>query len=157
MLEHCKSARERWGGVSEIIDRWLNGRQNLLVEYCYLSDRIEDLDNETCGEKIVELCQNLVDYISAGHFEIYDQLIKEGVEFDDKPGLKAASSLFKQVDQSTETILEFNDKYQEVDDLDAIENDLSRLGETLATRFEAEDAMIEVLHYAHQDAAEQSA
>ena len=31
MLENCKTARERWGGVSVIIDRWLQERQDLLV------------------------------------------------------------------------------------------------------------------------------
>jgi regulator of sigma D len=31
MLENCKSAKERWGGVSEIIDRWLEERQQMLV------------------------------------------------------------------------------------------------------------------------------
>jgi len=30
MLENCQSAKERWGGVSEIIDRWLQERQELL-------------------------------------------------------------------------------------------------------------------------------
>ncbi|WP_353056950.1 Rsd/AlgQ family anti-sigma factor [Microbulbifer sp. MLAF003] len=39
MLENCKSARERWGGVSEIIDRWLQSRQNLLVSFYHLSEK----------------------------------------------------------------------------------------------------------------------
>ena len=33
MLENCRNARERWGGVSELIDRWLKERQELLVHY----------------------------------------------------------------------------------------------------------------------------
>jgi len=33
MLENCQSAKERWGGVNDIIDRWLHERQQLLVEY----------------------------------------------------------------------------------------------------------------------------
>ncbi len=37
MLENCQNARERWGGVSELIDRWLKERQQLLVHYCELS------------------------------------------------------------------------------------------------------------------------
>ncbi len=92
----------------------------------------------------------MVDYTSAGHFEVYDQLVKEGQEFDDKEGLKSAGESFKIVDATTEEILDFNDKYQETDDLDAILGDLSKLGETLASRFEAEDSMIEVLHVAHK-------
>lgn len=157
MLENCKSALERWGGVSEIIDRWLEERQQMLVDYCKLSDSIQSEDNETCGIKVRSLCQIMVDYVSAGHFEIYDQLVKEGQELDDQEGLKTAGALYKHIDSTTEYILDFNDKYQEIDDLDAIENDLSTLGEKLAARFEAEDKMIKVLHFAHQEQVEQNA
>ena len=38
MLKDLQSARERWGGVSEVIDRWLKERQELLVRYCDVSD-----------------------------------------------------------------------------------------------------------------------
>ncbi len=157
MLENCKTAQERWGGVSEIIDRWLEERKQLLVDYCTLSDHVQAMSNEECGERLVAVCQILVDYVSAGHFEIYDQLVKEGEDLNDREGLQAAASLFQVVDTTTEYILDFNDKYQETDDLDAIENDLSKLGEVLATRFESEDKMIEVLHFAHQDQIEQEA
>lgn len=157
MLEDCKTAQERWGGVSEIIDRWLEERQQLLVDYCNLSDAVDELDNGTCGTRLRSVCQILVDYVSAGHFEIYDQLQKEGREFEDFEGLKKAGELYKVIDKTTEYILDFNDKYQEIDDLDSIENDLSGLGEMLATRFESEDNMIEVLHFAHKDQVEQNA
>jgi regulator of sigma D len=148
MLENCQSAKERWGGVSEIIDRWLQERQDLLVRYCDLPQTPEE--NES-SEKVQGLCQILVDYVSAGHFEIYDQLIKEGREFDDKDALKEASQLFIRIDNTTEYALDFNDKYLATDDLTSIDTDLSKLGEILASRFEAEDRMIEVLHISHKD------
>ena len=152
MLENCKSAKERWGGVSEIIDRWLQERQDLLVTYCGLSSLHETTDEEDRqAAKVNSLCQILVDYMSAGHFEVYDQLIKEGREFDDAEALKEAGRLFTTVDKTTEMILDFNDKYLEPDDLTTLPRDLSRLGEALETRFEAEDRMISVLHVAHKD------
>lgn len=157
MLENCKSAQERWGGVSDIIDKWLAERQVMLVDYCGLSDDVEEMDDASCGIRLRKLCQVLVDYVSAGHFEIYEQLLKEGKEFNDLEGLKAAEAFYKVIHSTTEYVLDFNDKYQEIDDLDAIETDLSRLGEVLATRFESEDKMIEVLHYSHQDQVEQNA
>ncbi|MFL0803570.1 MAG: sigma D regulator [Agarilytica sp.] len=150
MLDNCTSAQERWGGVSEIIDRWLEERKLLLVQYCKLSEFVEEAANDSVAPLVQALCQIMVDYTSAGHFEVYDQLVKEGQEFDDKEGLKSAGESFKVVDATTEEILDFNDKYQETDDLDAILGDLSKLGETLASRFEAEDSMIEVLHVAHK-------
>ncbi len=148
MLENCTSAKERWGGVSDIIDRWLQERQQLLVNYCALSD---DPDGEQAAAQLQRICEILVDYVSAGHFEVYDQLVKEGQEFDDQNALKEAATLFENIDNTTEFALDFNDKYLATDDLDSLVLDLSRLGEVLATRFEAEDRIIEVLHYAHQD------
>lgn len=151
MLEDCKSAQERWGGVSEIIDRWLHERQELLVEYCDLSNAIADKDATEYGPKLRNICQIMVDYVSAGHFEVYEQLMQEAKDFDDTEGLRTASAYYKTVDGTTEDILDFNDKYQEIDDLETLSADLSKVGEWLATRFEAEDKMIEVLHVSHKD------
>jgi len=152
MLENCNSARERWGGVSDLIDRWLQDRQSLLVLFCNLSAQKDgDIESEESQSNLRTFCQLLVDYVSAGHFEIYEQLINEGMEFDDQEGLKKAKSHYRTVDQTTESILDFNDKYQETDDLTTIIEDLSTLGENLETRFEGEDSMIEILHMSHKD------
>jgi regulator of sigma D len=150
MLESCQNAQERWGGVSQIIDRWLHERQALLVQYCALSETQTD---EQRGPKLQRLCEIMVDYVSAGHFEVYDQLEREGRERGNPAALKEASEQFAVVDATTEQILDFNDKYQEIDDLTALDTDLSQLGETLEARFNAEDHMIAVLHDANKDAA----
>ncbi|MGS2723420.1 sigma D regulator [Porticoccus sp. GXU_MW_L64] len=151
MLENCKSLQDRWGGVSEIIDRWLQNRQELLVGYCELSNVPQfDSGNPEHGSQLQTLCENLVDYISAGHFEVYQQLMEEGRAFGDKEALNEASQLLTDVHQATQSALDFNDKYLATDDLEALSVDLSQLGESLAARFEIEDRMIEVLHNAHQ-------
>lgn len=152
MLEHCENAKERWGGVSEIIDRWLQERQDMLVQYCALGGLNPSNQNaEIRGESLRALCQIVVDYVSAGHFEIYDQLMKEGREFDDEKALYEAADLFTVIDNTTEELLDFNDKYLETDDLTSLDADLSKLGQTLETRFTAEDRMISVLHTSHKD------
>lgn len=151
MLENCKSAKERWGGVSEIIDRWLEERQQMLVQYCALSGLDQNLSDVQRGEKLRSFCQILVDYVSAGHFEVYDQLIKEGREFDDADALQEAGKLYDVVDKTTEKLLDFNDKYLETDDLSSLTSDLSLLGEALEVRFSAEDRLISVLHTSHKD------
>lgn len=151
MLDNCKSAQERWGGVSDIIDRWLKERQELIVLFWKLSEAAEDTNEETCGASLKNLCEILVDYVSAGYFEVYDQLVKEAEEFGNEKGLALAGKSFKIIDESTEYILDFNDKYLETDDLETIHADLSKLGELLAHRFEAEDSVIEVLHYSNKD------
>ncbi len=154
MLENCQDAKERWGGVSQIIDRWLTERQEMLVRYCSLSNN-QDKPDDARGEKLRTLCQVMVDYVSAGHFEVYDQLIKEGQDFGDEKALKEGAEHFKVVDATTEGILDFNDKYLETDDLSSLNIDLSNLGETLEARFAAEDRMIAVLHSAHKDLVEE--
>lgn len=151
MLDNCKSAQERWGGVSDLIDRWLQERQELLVRYCKLSPPDQEADQDEAENNLRTFCQILVDYVSAGHFEVYERLAEEGRELGDKEGLKKAKTFFETVDDTTETILDFNDKYQETDDLTTLTQDLSQLGEKMATRFEAEDSMIEILHTAHKD------
>ncbi|GAB2189740.1 sigma D regulator [Sessilibacter sp. MAH2] len=154
MLEGCRTAQERWGGVNEIIDRWLAERQELLVLFCSLSGvkSFQDSDPEY-GPKILKLCQLLVDYVSAGHFEVYENLIEEGRHFEDTEGLKKAADYYQTIDKTTESLLDFNDKYAEIDDLSTLVGDLSIMGETLAHRFEAEDQMIDVLHNAHKHEA----
>ncbi|HCS65855.1 MAG TPA: sigma D regulator [Cellvibrio sp.] len=151
MLENCKSAKERWGGVNEIIDRWLEERQAMLVQYCALSGLDQDLSDLQRGEKLRSFCQILVDYVSAGHFEVYDQLIKEGREFDDAEALQEASKLYDTIDTTTERLLDFNDKYLETDDVSSLSSDLSLLGEALEVRFSTEDRLISVLHTSHKD------
>ena len=78
MLERCKSAKERWGGVSGLIDGWLNERQNIIVLYCSMTglDHTTE-DDRPLQDKLRNFCQLLVDYVSAGHFEIYEQLERE--------------------------------------------------------------------------------
>ncbi len=152
MLENCQTAKERWGGVNDIIDRWLHERQQLLVAYCDLSStNTFDENNIDHQEHVKKLCQILVDYVSAGHFEVYDQLIKEGKDFGDKKALRQAAELYQIIDNTTEALLDFNDKYQETDDLSELVQDLSIMGQSLEPRFLAEDQMIEVLHTSHKD------
>ncbi len=38
MLEDCKNAQERWGGVHQLIDRWLAERRALLTNFRELQE-----------------------------------------------------------------------------------------------------------------------
>ena len=154
MLENCQNARERWGGVSELIDRWLKERQELLVHYCDLSGTANFSETEPLRQKLVKLCEVLVDYVSAGHFEIYEQLIQEAREFNDG-GLELVAKVYPRIEKTTETALNFNDQLSgesmTEEQARALFQQLSELGETLETRFEMEDFLIEHLHNAHAE------
>ena len=157
MLENCRNARERWGGVSELIDRWLRDRQELLVHYCELSGENDFSRTQALKEKLVHLCESLVDYVSTGHFEIYEQLMHEAREYDDG-GLELAAKVYPQIEKTTGVVLDFNDRVDACSlseaDMPALFEELSRLGETLASRFELEDFLIEHLHNVHASKVE---
>ncbi|NWO05391.1 MAG: sigma D regulator [Alteromonadaceae bacterium] len=152
MLENCQNARERWGGVSELIDRWLKERQELLVHYCALSGETDRSDTEALQPKFVRLCEVLMDYVSAGHFEVYEQLIQEAREFNDG-GLELAARVYPEIEKTTEIALNFNDRLDggtlTGEDAEQLFGELSRLGEALESRFEMEDVLIDQLHNAH--------
>ena len=134
MLDNLQNARERWGGVSDLIDRWLRDRQQLIVQYCDISGTTDFEDSEQVRNKFGKLCDALVDYVSAGHFEIYEKLIRE---------------------ETTEVALAFNDKLSadamSEEALRGLMGPLSELGEQLETRFSLEDFLIEHLHNVHAD------
>ena len=155
MLENCKTAKERWGGVSEIIDRWLTERQELIVLYCELSSISREKENEEpYSRNIQKMCQVLVDYVSAGHFEVYEQLLNEANEFNDG-GIELAERLFPKIQETTEIALHFNDEYDnsahESNLIEVLPEKLSLLGEALEERFVLEDQLIECLHNSHRE------
>ena len=155
MLESCKSAQERWGGVHDLIDRWLEGRQELVVHFCSITSPDEPQDQSaSLTQKIQSLCEILVDYVSAGHFEIYTQLIEEAKAFDDSKALQLYEKIYPHIEENTQVILDFNDKYLNDTQIransDKLETDLSVLGETLVERFAWEDQLITQLHSGHR-------
>ena len=158
MLEHCQNARERWGGVSELIDRWLKERQDLLVRYCELSAENDYSQCDSLQPKLVRLCEMLMDYVSAGHFEIYEQLVRGAREFNDDDGLELAAKVYPRITETAQVILDFNDRVDGSElsepEMQALFTKLSLVGETLASRFELEDLLIAHLHTANEDKVE---
>jgi regulator of sigma D len=151
MLEQC-TIKERWSGVNEIIDRWLYERQLLIVQFCALSG-VHEFSSKTDHShlRLQKFCQLLTDYVSAGHFEVYYQLIREAEEFKDGSE-KLAQSLLPSITATTETVIAFTDKYVEAEGpFTNLSQNLSKLGETLASRFEYEDRLIDVMHEAHRE------
>ena len=153
MLENCKTAHERWGGVHQLIDNWLAERKKLIVLYCNLSASKPLSAEQSLGENVGCFCQVMIDYCSAGHFEIYEQLINEAREYQDG-GVELAEKLVPQLDKLTGDCVDFNDTYDadcSFEQLAKLPADLSQIGEVLEDRFALEDQLIEQLHNAHKD------
>ena len=84
MLQQLESAKSKWGGKSHVIDRWLMDRQALLVSFCELAGINKNSECLPDADEIASFCSALLDYLSAGHFEIFDILVendKEGLDF----------------------------------------------------------------------------
>ncbi|GLP97452.1 sigma D regulator [Paraferrimonas sedimenticola] len=154
MLKSLAVAKEKWGGSNSLIDQWLGHRSQLLASYCELANlppyekehrRLPDL-----GE-IQSFCALVVDYVSEGHFEVYDQVVS-ACEKTGEENLALARKLMPQIAKTTDFALDFNDKYTGIHDHDQVvelDQDLSKLGQMMETRFDLEDRLLEAVHQVH--------
>lgn len=152
MYDDVAQAEKKWGGVDTTIDSWLSARKQLLVQYCELAG-MPPFDNDNHAlpntQKITSFCAILMDYVSAGHFEIYDQIAQECQHL--KASQQIFNDLYPEITATTDTALSFNDNFADTDtvhDLDVFDRHLSDLGQTLEQRFSMEDQLIDNLHQA---------
>ena len=143
-------ANEIWKTVDNHITSWLGDRQALISSYCDLSGVKAYSKSSTPSYKNLQaFCEQLVDYVSKGHFEIYQELQLEAQTFSlDQSQFQ---HIYPKIEITTEIALEFNDKYdaepeQLVQVIPSLTRDLSKLGEAIALRFELEDQLISLLH-----------
>ncbi|WP_018984186.1 Rsd/AlgQ family anti-sigma factor [Salinimonas chungwhensis] len=140
MLSHQEKLQREWGGRASTIDQWLKDRQALLITFCALARPEKKSATELTESAMVNFCNQLMDYLSAGHFEIYDMLTS-----DDKAGLRLRQQVYPELAVTTDQALAFNDKYSEFDAscyADDLTSALDKLGEMLETRFALEDKLI---------------
>lgn len=151
MLESCQNAQERWGGVNLLVDRWLQDRRELIEAYDALGDTPEALAADV--NALQKFCEILVDYVSAGHFEVYEQLSNEAKAFNDERGLELADTIYPRLDVITKFALAFNDRCDKGDcsDCSVVASEFNKLGCLLHERFELEDCLIEVLHNSRKE------
>ena len=154
MLTKIKQAKEEWGGRLSVLDNWLEARQNLVILYCELAG-LPPYQQEKRGlpeqSLITCFCQQLLDYASIGHFEVYEQIIEKS-KLDGENNLKVAQDLYSRITTTTDVALNFNDKYAENSSeqtLLSFDKDLSELGQIMESRFEREDQLLEVVHLHH--------
>ncbi|QIA64378.1 sigma D regulator [Vibrio astriarenae] len=152
MLNKFKQTQAQWGGSSEVIDHWLETRQSLIVEYCKLanlqpSSNTPGLSQLPTSDELQNFCQHLVDYISEGHFKIYDMVMDKWRA----TGFEATEEIdesYAKIVLTTEPLLGFTDLYADTNEetnLDNLDDDLSKVGEIMTLRFEKEDQLIQLI------------
>lgn len=90
--------------------------------------------------------QLLIDYVSLGHFGIFEHLLAE--KRQQVEVLSYANWLYPAFSNTTASAILFNDEYDEGKrnfKTDNLESDLSALGEHLAKRMELEDRLCSML------------
>ena len=145
MLNHLESLTARVGGTNKLVDHWLQVRKHLLVSYYNLVGIKPGKESYTeLNEKALDdFCHNLVDYLSAGHFSIYERI---NSEMEGNSPLLAATQIYPQLEANTQQIMSYYDSNLEnaIDDDNCLEfqEALSGIGEALAARFTLEDQLI---------------
>ncbi|MET5445779.1 sigma D regulator [Klebsiella aerogenes] len=145
MLNQLENLTERVGGNNKPVDRWLLVRKHLLVAYYNLVGLKPGKESfMRLNEKALDdFCQSLVDYLSSGHFNIYERIIGE---MEGSTPLLAATKIYPQLEANTQQMMDYYDTCLE----NAIDHDnylefqqaLSDIGESLEARFALEDKLL---------------
>lgn len=121
----------------QLVTAWLQQRQSLLValyDLCHHRPFFLKLNCKELHGALQEFGGQILDYLSLGHFKIYEKLI-------DNVG-DNVSSIVSQLNESTHQILILNENHRQRLNSVQLDNDLGRLTEKLAKRFELEDKLI---------------
>lgn len=134
------------------VSSWLNERNEMLVLYCKLSG----YRNETKlpeNKQINTFCDILIDYVSAGHFEVYQEIVNS-CENNGPSSVSLLNELYPKISKTTDIVVNFNEKYSKMlvednNSLTSFDSDLSLLGEAIASRVDLEDHLIDTLNDKH--------
>jgi len=137
---------ERRHQANQLITELKNERQELWSLYFHVAELKPFSSQKQVKNKLTEFSQILVDYVSLGHFGVYERILK-GNERRAQV-LSVAKDIYPEFSATTEAAISFNDKYENIDKLtvfDNLEQELSALGENLAKRIDLEGKLCELL------------
>ena len=141
-----QSATERRHQTNKLIRELLEERREVWTKYCSLAGMQPYGPDQPLETLVQQFCQILIDYVSLGHFGVYQRIV-DGTERRLKI-IELAEQSYPRIAEATDAAVEFNDKYEHLIGEQLRRNlahDLSVLGEKLATRFELEDGLIETM------------
>ncbi|PKM22644.1 MAG: Rsd/AlgQ family anti-sigma factor [Gammaproteobacteria bacterium HGW-Gammaproteobacteria-14] len=150
MATQAHQALQKWQRIELLVQQWLNERQQLITLLNSLPPLIaSNAQRNPLPQRIQEFCQLLMDYISAGYFEIYRELAEEARCLRRNNGLDA--SVLKRLDISTDAALSFNDDFDTPEHIRILQNRLPQrladLRSKLQERFALEDQLIVSIHH----------
>lgn len=132
------------------IDELVASRTDLLALYSRIAGHQPFTSDREIPELFKKFCEILVDYTANAHFHLY-KFIEENNER--RRSVREIASLnYPKISATTDSIVQFNDKYDHgIDkiDLTSLKEDLSELGEILADRIELEDQVVRAMKEPH--------
>lgn len=151
MPHRSNNPAEQFRAVETLLTSWLKERRAVLSCYTALVVASDDAPASAhLARRQRELCGLLVDYISAGHFEVFTELLNESEVFGDNSTALIAA-LMPAITDTTDVILAYEEKYSSGEHYpETLRRDLSALGEILESRFVLEDRLIAGLHNHHR-------
>ena len=141
------SQREISSPNRQLVSELQEERSAVWAMYCKIAEmKPQFADDKKVRPLLSRFAQLLIDYVSLGHFGIYEHLLtKEPQPF---AVLCYANSLYPAFSNTTDSAILFNDVYFESEhhlNTDKLATDLSTLGENLAKRMELEDRLCSML------------
>lgn len=145
MLSGNEHVIERRAESHDLIQDLISTRTEMLSLFARLAAKKPFTEDESIGGLLQEFCEILVDYTASAHFRLY-RFLDEKIERR-RAVLETARGIYPRIVQTTQAIVDFNDRYESLDNAAPaeLERDLSWLGEQLAERIELEDQLVEVL------------
>ena len=137
---------ERRQQFAEQIAKLQNERQEVWSLYSNFTKLKPLSANDAVKSLLPKFAQMLVDYVSLGHFGVYEHLLA-GTERRSRV-LSVAKEIYPEFSSTTDAAISFNDKYDNFESMEVfeeLEQDLSALGESLAKRIDLEDKLCEVM------------
>lgn len=133
--------QERRQNNQHLVSELQKERKEVWSLYCKIGKLKPFASSSDTKKLVTQFSQILIDYVSLGHFGIYERLLA-GKERRDSV-LTVAKRIYPEFSKITDAVVSFNDKYDDKNkfSVDDLEDDLSFLGENLAKRIDLEDEL----------------
>ena len=146
MASEKHTTPERRARAHKEIEDLVESRTGALSLYSELASRQPFKPEHDTQMLLQNFCESLIDYTASAHFQLYRHIDEDRERR--QPVRVIADEIYPSISDTTQKILDFNDKYDCEDhcgDFSHLAEDLSDLGEKLADRIELEDQLIKVL------------
>lgn len=128
------------------ITRWRLHRQKLQNQLCHTLSFPDVQPHQLSLEQLLgSLCNDLIDYVCAGHFCIYYHMPREANAEQKDEQHTLLHNIYQHIGKTTDQVLQFNAKFEKhhMGGYSVmLANDLKRLQRSLAMRFALEEQLL---------------